>query len=81
MSSQNRGEQHRTDTYVLEIWFLEFSLESFIPALVHGVLLEVVDVIGNFISSRGNRFFSNSFDNGCYLLTIRASHESVTVDE
>lgn len=81
MSSQNQEDQYRRSTYVLEIWFLEFSLEGFIPALVHGVLLEVVDIIDNFISGRGNRFFDNSFNNSCYLLATEASYESISVDE
>lgn len=56
-------------------------MEGFIPALVHGVLLEVVDIIDNFISGRGNRFFDNSFNNSCYLLATEASYESISVDE
>ena len=72
-------------THVLEVCFFEFSLESFIPCRVHGVLLQVVDAIDNLISSDGNRFFSNSFSNGfdssCYLLTIQTSRESVTADK
>ena len=72
-------------TYVLEIWFFEFSLESFIPGRVHGVLLQVVDAIHNLISSDGSRFFSNSvnngFNNSCYLLTIRTSRESETAEK
>ena len=56
-------------------------MKSFIPALVHGVLLEVVDAIDNFISGRGDRFLGNGFNNrSCYLFTIGASHESVAVD-
>jgi hypothetical protein len=40
-------------TNILEIRFLEFSLESFIPALMHGIFLEVIDGIDNLISSGG----------------------------
>ena len=63
-------------TYVLEIRLLEFSLESFIPALVHGILLEVIDRIDNLISSRGNRFLIGGFDNSCHLLAIGVLGES-----
>ena len=65
-------------THVLEIWFLEFSLESLIPALVHGVLLEVIDGIDSLISSQGSTFYSNSsLKNSWNFLTIRALYESV----
>ena len=67
-------------THVLEIWFFEFPLESFIPARIHSVLLEVVDAIDDLVSSHGSRFFSDGFGNSCYLLTIQASRESVTAD-
>jgi len=69
-------------TYVLEIWFLEFSLESLIPAFVHGALLEVADTIDNFISGRRNGFFfNNSLISRCYFLAIRASRGSVAANK
>jgi hypothetical protein len=54
-------------------------LESFIPALVHGILLEVVDAIGSFIPSGGNRLFGNSFNSSYNLLAIGAVRESIAV--
>lgn len=63
----------RKGTHVLEIRFLEFSSESFVPALVHSIFLEVVDVVDNFIPGGRNGFLCNSFNNGRYLFTTRAS--------
>ena len=77
--SYAKSESRKTisrGTHVREIWFLEFSLESFVPALMHSILLETVDAVDNFISSRRHRFFCNSINNCCHLFARKASRES-----